>query len=372
MSLTEAPLASPASFEEFDSLEDADSDLALFTKPNLHITSALAAAFAPPTARRDSPPPVTPIEELSDLSEVILSPTFRELESAARASMMWNPHKRTASNGSASQGAYPSPRVSSHTPTTEPLMHTLISTSIPTPPASRRPSPTLTHSSEAVEAPISLPSPKPSSPPPRPVRSPRRPSLTSRNTTSAQPLPSTAQTLPPTTQTLPAPPPMAIQRQSRSATMPIPIPQPERPKQPRINPSPKILALMQQFEGVPREFDDSASISSSRRGSGSSSVMQRMEPWTYSPPSSRPGTPNSLSELGEQLLVEREPVTLSREQAATLANGSAKWQLKATPPRDNYASYSAPRSYMTPAIPGLDVQPSLFREWSQKRPKKME
>ncbi|KAG8791687.1 hypothetical protein FRC17_008723, partial [Serendipita sp. 399] len=270
VSLTGPPMASPASFEEFDCLEDADSDLALFTKPNLHITSALAASLAAhPTNRRDSP--VTPIEELSsDMSEVILSPTFRELES--RASVMWTSHKRNSSNTTASQqGVYSSPRVSSHTPTTtEPLIQTLISTSIPTPPASRRPSPTLTHSSEAIEVPLPPSSPKPTSPPPRPVRSPRRPSLTSRShtvstttitttTTTTTATATTAHTLP-----LPLPPPMAIHRQARSSTMPIPIPQPERPKQqqPRINPSPKILALMQQFEGsgggMPRDYNDSS------------------------------------------------------------------------------------------------------------------
>jgi hypothetical protein len=177
----------------------------------------------------------------------------------------------------------------------------------------RQASPTLTHSqADDVDDVQEIPYAKPS-PPPRPMRSPDRPSPSSSRNNSLGSVPP-----------LPLPPPLAILRQTHRNPIPIPTTTTptEKLTQPRLNPSPKILAMIQKFEGTSRETDDlgnvfvgstrSLSVSPSRRGSDSSTKMEYnnySSPWTSynTPPSSRPDTPNSVSEFGEQIYPDGGP-----------------------------------------------------------------
>jgi len=336
---SDPPMASPASIEEFDELEDVDSDLALVgNTPDVKQTpratpkgitletgAALMTAVFPRAIEGRSP--ATPVEELSDMSEIILSPRTRSIVSNTASSKNSSPagdepgHQLDALSSPwvpsgprlyGFQGDYTTPR--------PPVVHERKisqerdAVAVPSVPA-RQASPTLTHSqAEDIQEEQETPYMKPS-PPPRPVRSPDRPSPSSSRNNSVSSVPS-----------LPLPPPMAILRQTHRNPIPIPTStfSAEKSTQPRLNPSPKILAMIQKFEGTSRESDDlgnvfvgstrSLSVSPSRRGSESSS---KMEPnygslWTSynTPPSSRPDTPNSVSEFGEQMYPNSVPTNM--------------------------------------------------------------
>ena len=337
---SEPPMASPASFEdfdEFDASEYTDSDLAL-TGSMLDAAKTPTIPFARPSKPSkktglkiagttfpravDGTSPATPIDELSDLSEIILSPArTRSLASDAsqRSAVQpddashqqelpapWTAGPDRGPRLYGFQGDYPVQNV----PNTQER-----TVSIATSP-SRQNSPTLTHSQaenispkdQAKEQQEARPSP-----PPRPIRSPNRPSPANSRHNSLT-----------SVESLPLPPPIAMVRQTHRNPIPIPTSTypAEKSTQPRLNPSPKILAMIQKFEGTSRETDDLGNVfvgstrslsvgPKSRSGSVSSSKMDNgfSSPWmSYNtPPSSRPGTPGSISEFGEQLYPDGGP-----------------------------------------------------------------
>jgi hypothetical protein len=217
---SDAPLASPNSFEEFDALEDADSDFVLVgtrPEPMKPVTlgspsSELIIIPFQPIQRCETP---TPTDELSDLSEVILSPVLskgRNSQRLSQASTTASERDRAVSVHSISDAG------------------------------SRRSAQTLTHSSQhdvtPPDTPTNIYNHQPPLPPPRPTKSLNRRTTNRSNAT----IPS-----------LPVPPPTAILRSTlRNTSIPMsmsPPPYQEKVTQPKLNASPKIRALIQTLEG---------------------------------------------------------------------------------------------------------------------------
>lgn len=332
------PMASPASFEEFDEFEASeytDSDLA-FTGSMLDAAKTPTIPFArPPSAQTrlklvgnvfpkaiDGTSPATPIDELSDLSEVILSPV-RTRSMASDTSQSQKSAVQREDAGHQQQEIPPRSAIQDRGPglygfrgdySVQAALTNSLERPVTTSP-SRQTSPTLTHS-QAENIPSvdqNREQEAKSSPPPRPIRSPNRPSPASSRHNSLTSVAS-----------LPLPPPVAVVRQAHRNPIPIPTAtyQAEKSTQPRLNPSPKILAMIQKFEGTSRETEDlgnvfvgstrSLSVSAnSRRGSVSSTKKDQgySSPWTSynTPPSSRPGTPGSISEFGETMYPDGGP-----------------------------------------------------------------
>ncbi|KIM33452.1 hypothetical protein M408DRAFT_326166 [Serendipita vermifera MAFF 305830] len=429
-------MASPASFEDFDEFEASeytDSDLA-FTGSMLDAAKApttvpsamgislqtrlkLAGTAFPRAAEGTSP--ATPIDELSDLSEIILSPVrTRSMASDAsqRSALLpddagrqqqelpapWAPGPDRGTRLYGFQGDYVqaserSPKREERSPKKEersPKKEKAPSPVTPSPrqTSPRQTSPTLTHSrADSISTPTPEPEARQSSPPPpRPVRNPNRPSPASsrHNSITSDSRHNSISNDP----SLPLPPPIAMVRQTHRNPIPIPTSTyaAEKSTQPRLTPSPKILAMIQKFEGTSRETEDlgnffigntrSLSVGpKSRSGSVSSS---KMDPgygssWMpYStPPSTRPSTPNSVSEFGEQvyagggpsnLEIAREVRWKSDGRTSDMVN-QGNWDLRPVGPPRRGSSSSTYRPSMTQAIPGLEVQPGLLRELSLKR-----
>ncbi|CAG8679867.1 2987_t:CDS:2, partial [Acaulospora colombiana] len=342
------PMTSPNSLEEFDAADDADSDLAL-NRPGIPFGLSTANTVSISTALKPFPSlsmePHTPVEELSDLSEIILSPSLMQRRVSAATTAQSTESPKTASTPrDTHRPAIPSPeRTRRSVFTEEPvLIEETLASNVTPPPAYRPTPPTLIHSQAQEPTPLpgspSNESQPSTPPPPRPVRNPTR-SLRG----------ATAPSLP---TSLPIPPANAVLRTAhRNPTAPIPIPTStvnmDRATQPRMNASPKLRALIQKFEGGSNDGDDFANnfigntraMTPGRRGSGASDMVKvdSSSLWSsYTPPSSRPGTPNMFSEFGEKLMMERliERDILNAEathpyrEGRTVNNDSREWDLR--------------------------------------------
>lgn len=233
---SDAPMASPNSFDDFDSIEDAEADTVLVKNQTESVRPATLGSPSTeriiipyqPIQRCETP---TPTDELSDLSEVILSPVLTKARNSQRLSQ------------------------ASSTTTERDRAVSIRSASDAVSKTSRR---TLTHSAGPQDmtppgTPVNHHIRQPSTPPspPQPVVSNSRPALSRSNTVNTV-IPS-----------LPTPPANAVLRTThRNPMVPnvsmSPPPYQEQATQPRLNGSPKIRAIIQTLEGNAKESEDYA------------------------------------------------------------------------------------------------------------------